>query len=111
MFDKIFVSPQMKRIVIISNKHGIYELPHQLHSVLPLPGIRGGDDSCVINQAGGATAKPQGPGFVSSARQGVGNCQTSRARVGTHSGGEDDFTLNFTNFVCGAILNFSKFFI
>ena len=26
MFDKIFVSSQVKRIVIISNKHGIYEL-------------------------------------------------------------------------------------
>ena len=30
MFDKIFVSPQVKRIVIISNKHGIYELPQEL---------------------------------------------------------------------------------
>ena len=30
MFDKIFVSPQVKQIVIISNKHGIYELPHEL---------------------------------------------------------------------------------
>ena len=30
MFDKIFVSPQMKRIMIISNKHGIYELTHEL---------------------------------------------------------------------------------
>ena len=30
MFDKIFVSPQVKRIVIISNKHGIYDLPHEL---------------------------------------------------------------------------------
>ena len=30
MFDKIFVSPQVKRIVIISNKHGIYELPNDL---------------------------------------------------------------------------------
>ena len=29
MFDKIFVS-QVKQIVIISNKHGIYELPHEL---------------------------------------------------------------------------------
>ena len=29
MFDKVFVSPQMKRIVIISNKHRIYELPHK----------------------------------------------------------------------------------
>ena len=30
MFDKIFVSPQVKRIVIINNKHGIYELPQEL---------------------------------------------------------------------------------
>ena len=30
MFDKIFVLPQVKRIVITSNKHGIYELPHEL---------------------------------------------------------------------------------
>ena len=30
MFDKIFMSPQVKRIMIISNKHGIYELPYEL---------------------------------------------------------------------------------
>ena len=30
MFYQIFLSPQVKRIVIISNKHGIYELPHEL---------------------------------------------------------------------------------
>ena len=36
MFDKIFVSPQMKRMVIISNKHGIYELPQQLLNDLRL---------------------------------------------------------------------------
>ena len=30
MFDKIFVSPQVKQIVIISNKRGIYELPNNL---------------------------------------------------------------------------------
>ena len=36
MFDKIFVSPQVKRIVIISNKHGIYELPHELPNDLRL---------------------------------------------------------------------------
>ena len=30
MFDKIFVSPQVKRIVITSDKHGIYELPQDL---------------------------------------------------------------------------------
>ena len=36
MFDKILVSPQVKRIVIISNKHGIYELPHDLRHDLRL---------------------------------------------------------------------------
>ena len=36
MFDKIFVSPQVKRIVIISNKHGIYELPHKFPNDLRL---------------------------------------------------------------------------
>ena len=30
MFYQIFLSPQLKRIVIISNKHGIYELPNDL---------------------------------------------------------------------------------
>ena len=30
MFDKIFVSTQVKRIVIISNKHAIYELLYEL---------------------------------------------------------------------------------
>ena len=36
MFGKIFVSPQVKRIVVISNKHGIYELPHELPNGLEL---------------------------------------------------------------------------
>ena len=36
MFHKIFVSPQVKRIVIISNKHGIYELPYKLPNNLRL---------------------------------------------------------------------------
>ena len=30
MFYQIFLSPQVKRIVIVSNKYGIYELPHEL---------------------------------------------------------------------------------
>ena len=30
MFYRILLSPQVKRSVIISNKHGIYELPHEL---------------------------------------------------------------------------------
>ena len=29
-FHEIFFSPQVKRIVIISKKHGIYEFPHEL---------------------------------------------------------------------------------
>ena len=34
MFYQIFLSPQVKRIVIISNKHGIYELPYELQNEL-----------------------------------------------------------------------------
>ena len=30
MFYEVFLSPQVKRIAIISNKHGIYELPNDL---------------------------------------------------------------------------------
>ena len=33
---QIFFSPQVKRSVIISNKHGIYELPHELPNDLRL---------------------------------------------------------------------------
>ena len=36
MFDKIFVSPQVKQIVLISNKHGIYELTDKLPNDLRL---------------------------------------------------------------------------
>ena len=36
MFYQIFVSAQVKWIVIISNKHGIYELPHELPNDLRL---------------------------------------------------------------------------
>ena len=30
MFEQVFLSAQVKRSVIISNKHGAYELPHEL---------------------------------------------------------------------------------
>ena len=40
MFYEIFLSPQVKRIMIISNKHGIYEFPHELPNDLRL-GILG----------------------------------------------------------------------
>ena len=36
MFEQIFFSPQIKRSVIISNKHGIYELSHKLLNDLGL---------------------------------------------------------------------------
>ena len=36
MFDKIFLSPQVKRNVIVSNKHGIHELPQELPNNLRL---------------------------------------------------------------------------
>ena len=29
MFNQIFLSPKVKRWVIIAYKHGIYELPHE----------------------------------------------------------------------------------
>ena len=40
MFYKIFFSPQVKQSMIISNKHGIYELAHELPNDLRL-GILG----------------------------------------------------------------------
>ena len=33
MFDKIFVSPQVKRIEIIGNKHGIYKFPNDVRLI------------------------------------------------------------------------------
>ena len=36
MFYQIFISPQVKRCAIITYKHGIYELPHELPNDLRL---------------------------------------------------------------------------
>ena len=36
MVEQIFLSPQVKRSLIISNKYGIYELPHKLSNDLRL---------------------------------------------------------------------------
>ena len=36
MFYQIFQSPQQKLSAIIGNKHGIYELPHELSNDLGL---------------------------------------------------------------------------
>ena len=34
MFYQIFLSPQVKRCAIITYKHGIYDLPHELRNDL-----------------------------------------------------------------------------
>ena len=36
MFYQILLSPEVKRSVIISNKQGVYELPHELPNDLRL---------------------------------------------------------------------------
>ena len=36
IFDQILFQPQVKRSVIISDKHGIYDLPHELPNDLRL---------------------------------------------------------------------------
>ena len=36
MLYQIFFPPQVKRIAIISNKHGMYEFPHELPNDLRL---------------------------------------------------------------------------
>ena len=36
MFNQIFLSPLVKQSVVISNKHGIYELPHDFLNDLGL---------------------------------------------------------------------------
>ena len=36
MFYQIFLSPQVKRCATITNKHGIFELPHELANDLRL---------------------------------------------------------------------------
>ena len=36
MLYQLFISPQVKRCAIITNKHGTYELPHELPNELRL---------------------------------------------------------------------------
>ena len=40
MVEQFFLSPKVKRSVIISNKYGIYELPQELPNDLRLKDIR-----------------------------------------------------------------------
>ena len=39
MFDQIILSQQLKRSLIVSNKHGIYKLPHELLNSLTLKSL------------------------------------------------------------------------
>ena len=36
MVEQVFLSPQVKQSVVISNKHGIYKVPHELPNDLRL---------------------------------------------------------------------------
>ena len=36
MFYQVFLSPEVKKCAVISNKHGIYELPHEFPDDLRL---------------------------------------------------------------------------
>ena len=49
MVEKNFLSPQVKGSVIISNKYGIYELPHELLNDLRLR-ILGNEESIEKSQ-------------------------------------------------------------
>ena len=40
MFYQVFFSPQVKRLVIITYKHGIYQLPHELPNDFKLKNLR-----------------------------------------------------------------------
>ena len=73
---------------------------YNLHSVLP-PGIRGGDDFCVIRQAGGATAKLQEPGW--------GHIQGGGMILGSQAGGNCFIVTNCWYFHKMLHLEFYKF--
>ena len=45
MFYQMFLSPQVKRSAIISNKQGVYELPHELPRDLKLRILRNKEKS------------------------------------------------------------------
>ena len=75
---------------------------------------QGENDFCAISQPGGATAKLQEPGWVHiqwgddfrQSSRGGGTALWWIVGISTKC-----FSLNFTNFACGAILHFSNFFI
>ena len=68
MFYEIFLSPQVKRIVIISNKHGIYELPHELPDDLRLR-ILGNYEILRRSQRPSAQSSSQNENFLSTSQK------------------------------------------
>ena len=65
-FSSFFSSRQLEVVLVgkLSQEYSVNAVvPQGSHSVLPPPGIRGGDDFCVISQAGVETGKLQGPGW------------------------------------------------
>ena len=46
MFYQVFISPQVKQRAIITYKHGIYELPHELSNSLRLGKLFKRDRKC-----------------------------------------------------------------
>ena len=105
-------------VVVLVSSDGLLKTRKNanLNNIVSSPlGSGGGNDFCVISQAGGATAKLQEQGrghiqrgeddFRQSSR---GGTALSRRIVDIST---KCFTLNFANFACGAILYFSNFFI
>ena len=62
MFDQIFLSPQVKRSMTISNRHGIYKLPYEFLIDLKLymlgkQEVSGKSQSILICYIGSTTVK------------------------------------------------------
>ena len=71
MFDQIFLLPQMKRSVIVSNKHGIYELPHELPNDLRLRifEIRENEENVKTSENYILVPSPQNKSFVNASKK------------------------------------------
>ena len=73
MLCQIFLSPQVKQNAIISNKHGIYELPHKLPKDLRLRILRNqtksGKSQNVIELQSSAQSSSQNKNFVDTGKK------------------------------------------
>ena len=71
LFDVLsnFLSPQVKRIVFISNKHGIYELPQELQNDLRLKTRKLGNISKIKELYPSAQSSSQNENFVNTSKK------------------------------------------